>query len=148
MNNSFHLANLRNLNIFIINDSYCSFLIIGSIAISGFTRLKLRETALNFTLLIKEVLKGSSKIKIYISKGKAVYLPKIWIFILILSRRSLNTFACSFIISNLIGKHKIIDFTAAAKSLGKHNTLFSCRIYSVFNCFICHLYLPLTAYNT
>ena len=53
-------------------------------------------------------------------------------------------FPSCFIALNLIRKHKIIDLTATAKGLRKHNVLFSCRIYTILNCFVCHFSFPVT----
>ena len=40
---------------------------------------------------------------------------------------------------NLIIKHKVTDLAAASEGLCKHGFLFSCRMQSVLNCFVCHL---------
>ena len=139
MNKSFHLTNFRQLNIFIIYDGSCAFLIVCRIC---FAYLNLGNPLFFLRDLLKALRKAACRFILHVCKSKTVCLPKIWIFILILGRRNSRKLTCAPVAFNLIGKHEIIDLTAAAKGLCKHNRLFGCRICSVLNCFVCHLSYP------
>lgn len=105
-------------------------------------RLELRKSVILFVRFAKGMTESSQQIHLHVCKGKTVYLPKIWIFILILGRRNSMKLTCGPVTFNLIGKHKIIDLTAAAKGLKEHGALFSCRIHPVL-----HPSLPVTVYT-
>lgn len=49
-------------------------------------RLELRKSVILFVRFAKGMTESSLQIHLHVCKGKTVYLPKIWIFILILGR--------------------------------------------------------------
>ena len=77
--------------------------------------LEFRKSVILFARFAKSITESSLQIHLHVCKGKTVCLPKIWIFILILGRRNSRKLTCGPVAFNLIGKHEIIDLTAAAK---------------------------------
>ncbi len=52
--------------------------------------------------------------------------------------------ALDVLVDHFIRKHKIIDLTTTAEGLREHNALFSCRVYAILDCFVCHFSSPVT----
>ena len=145
MNNSLHLTHFRELDISFIHNSYCTFLIVCSVRLTTMLcRFEPGKSVFLFARFTKCTTKCCLQIHLFISKCKTVYFFKIRIVFLVFSRCYNREFPSCFITLNLIRKHKIIDLTTTAKGLRKHNTLFSCRIYAILNCFVCHFSSPVT----
>ena len=145
MNNSLHLTNFREPDISFVQNSYCALLIICSVRLTTMLcRFELRKSVFLFAGFTKCITECCLQIHLFISKRKTVYFFKIRIILLVFSRCYSREFPGCFIALNLIRKHKIIDLTATAKGLREHNTLLSCRIYAILNCFVCHFSSPVT----
>ena len=145
MNNSLHLTNFRELDISVIYDSYCALLIVCSVRLTTMLcRFEPGKSVFLFTGFTKCITKCCLQIQLFISKCKTVYFFKIRIILLVFGWCYGREFPSCFIALYLIRKHKIIDLTTTAKGLREHNVLFSCRIYAILNCFVCHFSFPVT----
>ena len=89
-----------------------------------------------------KVIIGLVQVYLGIGESKAVNLFQPRKFFLVLCRCIVQLLACFLIVIKTISKHLVIDESGTAKSLGKHNLLFNCRVEPVSICLIHYNHLP------